>query len=169
MPPARGLTQALAFLSSILRALALCAALLPVGAHACTCRDRHLSEDEKIRLAFRDARQVLLARVVSYTLSEGSEGTIGFVAATFEPVETFKGGVSGLLSGRHDYTAGAYSSSCSEGIPPLTPGQSVLLYMESPEVTEWTFSYCSMSRVVHEPDTDREVLLLRAGHQGAES
>jgi hypothetical protein len=155
--------------SSILRALALCAALLPVGVHACTCRDRHLPDDEKIRLAFRDAKHVLLARVASYTLSEGQEGTTGFIDATFDPVETFKGGASGLLSGRHEYTAGAYSSSCSEGIPPLTPGQNVLLYLASPEITEWTFFYCSRSRVVHEPDTDREVLLLRSGHHGAES
>ena len=145
----------------LLRVAAVCISLLPLGAEACTCFGWRLPEEEKIRNAFEKSEHVVLARVTSFAESEPSVEGIVRVTGAFESVEEFKGPALPMIPMYDEYRKDAFASSCGEGLPDLSVGDVALLYLREPEVGEWTFSYCSRSRVLQAPEDDPEVKQLR--------
>lgn len=152
----------------LLHIVLLSGALMATSADACTCRDRRLPEEDRIINAFADARYVMLAQVLSVAVGEvtpdGSVRTTG----SLRPIESFKGDGPDELPIEARHHISAYASSCNEGLPGLSEGELVLLYLHSFQVDEWTFNHCSRSRLIDAPDLDPEVIRLR-GMQGGET
>jgi hypothetical protein len=164
----RPLNAALAFVTNLLRVSVVCAALLAPSAEACVCRDRRLPEEEKIIHAVQDSKYVMLARVSAFHVSQPAiDGTVR-ITGTFEAIESFKGDAPSVIPIADQRIAGAYSSSCAEGLPSLSVGDVALLYLEQPTVDKWTFDHCSRSRIVESPSSDDEVAALRRAHARTE-
>lgn len=110
----------------------------------------------------------MLAQVLSVAVGEvtpdGSVRTTG----SLRPIESFKGDGPDELPIEARHHISAYASSCNEGLPGLSEGELVLLYLHSFQVDEWTFNHCSRSRLIDAPDLDPEVIRLR-GMQGGET
>jgi hypothetical protein len=158
----RRLNAALAIVTRLLAVIAICIGLLPSGAESCTCRGWNLPEDEQIRNEVEWSKYVVLARVTAIEVSTPSaEGTVR-VTGVFQSIERFKGDDLGTIPMKDEYRDGAYASSCGEGLPKLSVGAVVLLYLQKPAVDEWTFSDCSRSRVLQTPNDDSEVAKLRS-------
>lgn len=148
-------------MTRILGLIAIGIALLSPGAEACTCRDSDLPENEKIQNAIERSKYVVLARVTAIEASTPSDQGIARVTGAFQSIETFKGGDLATISISGEYRDGAFSSSCGEGLPNLSVGDVALLYLSNPAVDDWTFGYCSRSRVLQAPYDDSEVAQLR--------
>ena len=149
------------------RALTLIIALLPGIGYACSCRYWRLPEEEQIRLAFEQSSLVVFVRVAALEIKEGGPPVRNTISGQAEILKTFKSPVDHLRQIEIKIVNPEISSSCGEGASPEL-GDYILLYLQTPTITEEDFIFCSRSRIVKnraEASSELAELGRLAGHE----